>query len=58
VAIAIDLDALALAPGVAEVAGTARRRAVGAGGDGGEDFELCACLAPDAQAPGTTTWAR
>ena len=54
VAIAIDLDALALAPGVAEVAAQLGVEPWELAATGGEDFELCACLAPDVQAPGTT----
>jgi thiamine-monophosphate kinase len=54
VAIEIDLDALALAPGVAAVAGQLDVEPWELGATGGEDFELCACLAPDVRMPGTT----
>jgi thiamine-monophosphate kinase len=54
VAIAIDLDALPLAPGVADVAAQLGIEPWELAATGGEDFELCACLAPDVRAPGTT----
>ncbi len=43
--VAIDLDALPLAPGVTEVAATLGVPAWELGAAGGEDFELCACVA-------------
>jgi thiamine-monophosphate kinase len=52
VAIAIDLDALPLAPGVADVAAQLGVAPWELAATGGEDFELCACLA--GEAPGTT----
>jgi thiamine-monophosphate kinase len=52
VAIAIDLDALPLAPGVADVAAQVGVEPWELAATGGEDFELCACVA--ANAPGTT----
>ena len=57
-AIAIDLDALALAPGVAEVAAQLGVEPWELAATGGEDFELCACLPPGVHAPGTTTVGR
>jgi thiamine-monophosphate kinase len=54
VRIEIDLDALPLAPGVADVAGRLGIEAWELGAGGGEDFELCACVAPGAPAAGTT----
>jgi thiamine-monophosphate kinase len=44
VRVEIDLDALPLAPGVAEVAGQLAVEPWRLGAAGGEDFELCACL--------------
>jgi thiamine-monophosphate kinase len=52
VAIAIDLDALPLAPGVADVARQLGVEPWELAATGGEDFELCACLA--GEAPGAT----
>ncbi|HEY7619655.1 MAG TPA: thiamine-phosphate kinase [Solirubrobacteraceae bacterium] len=54
VAIEIDLDALPLAPGVAEVAARLGLEPWEPAATGGEDFELCACLSADVAAPGTT----
>jgi thiamine-monophosphate kinase len=54
VAIEIDLDALPLAPGVAEVAARLGLEPWEPAATGGEDFELCACLPADVGAPGTT----
>jgi thiamine-monophosphate kinase len=54
VAIEIDLDALALAPGVAAVAAQLGVEPWELAATGGEDFELCACVAPDLRMPGTT----
>jgi thiamine-monophosphate kinase len=51
VAIEIDLDALPLAPGVADVAAQLGVEPWELAATGGEDFELCACLAPDASMP-------
>jgi thiamine-monophosphate kinase len=45
VAIEIDLEALPLAPGVADVAAQLGVEAWELAATGGEDFELCACLA-------------
>ena len=44
VAIEIDLDALPLAPGVADVAAQLGVEPWELAATGGEDFELCACL--------------
>ena len=53
--IEIDLDALPLAPGVAEVAAQLGVEPWELAAAGGEDFELCACLAADVPPrPGTT----
>jgi thiamine-monophosphate kinase len=52
VAIEIDLDTLPLAPGVADVAPQLGVEPWELAATGGEDFELCACVAVDA--PGTT----
>lgn len=49
VAIEIDLDALPLAPGLAEVAQQLGVPAWELAAAGGEDFELCACLPASAQ---------
>ena len=54
----VDLDALPLAPGVPAVAAACGREAWELGVAGGEDYELCACVAPadreaaEAAAPG------
>jgi thiamine-monophosphate kinase len=48
VRIEIDLDALPLAPGVAEVAEQLGVPAAELAATGGEDFELCVCVSPDA----------
>jgi thiamine-monophosphate kinase len=53
VAIAIDLDALPLAPGVADVAAQLGLEPAELAATGGEDFELCACLM--AEMPGGVT---
>ena len=45
----IDPAALPLAPGVVEVAAQLGRDPVGLALAGGEDFELCACVAPEHQ---------
>jgi thiamine-monophosphate kinase len=50
VRIEIDLDALPLADGVAEVAAQLGVPAADLGATGGEDFELCVCVGPDAAA--------
>ena len=47
VAIDIDLDALPLAPGVADVAAQLGVEPWELAAAGGEDFELCACVAVD-----------
>jgi thiamine-monophosphate kinase len=52
VAIEIDLEALPLAPGVADVAAQLGVEPWELAATGGEDFELCACLA--GEAPATT----
>jgi thiamine-monophosphate kinase len=52
VAIEIDLEALPLAPGVADVAAQLGVEPWELAATGGEDFELCACLT--GEAPGTT----
>jgi thiamine-monophosphate kinase len=54
VAIAIELDALPVAPGVAEVATQLGVEPWELAATGGEDFELCACAPADATLPGTT----
>jgi thiamine-monophosphate kinase len=54
VAIAIDLDALPLAPGVAEVAAELDLAPWELAATGGEDFELCACLPAGVEVPDTT----
>ena len=46
----IDLDALPLAPGVAEVAAALGLDPASFGASGGEDYELCVCVAPAARA--------
>jgi thiamine-monophosphate kinase len=51
----IDLDALPLAPGVAEVAVQLGLEPWELGAGGGEDFELCACLPAGAELPEATT---
>jgi thiamine-monophosphate kinase len=53
--IEIDLDALPLAPGVAEVAAQLGREPWELGAAGGEDFELCACLPAGTEAPDGVT---
>ena len=50
--IEIDLAALPLAPGVAEVAEQLGVPAAELAATGGEDFELCVAMAPDAGAGG------
>jgi thiamine-monophosphate kinase len=54
VAIAIDLDALPLAPGVTDVAAQLGLEPWEPAATGGEDFELCACLPEGIAMPGTT----
>jgi thiamine-monophosphate kinase len=57
VRIEIDLDALPLADGVAEVAAQLGVPAAEMGATGGEDFELCVCVGSDASARITgVTW--
>jgi thiamine-monophosphate kinase len=46
VRVALDAAALPLAPGVAEVARALARDPAELAATGGEDFELCACIAP------------
>lgn len=55
VRIEIDLDALPLAAGVAEVAAQLDVAPWQLAATGGEDFELCACLPADVDAPAATT---
>jgi thiamine-monophosphate kinase len=50
VCLALDADALPLAPGVAEVARALARDPAELAATGGEDFELCVCVAPSDQA--------
>ena len=52
----IDLDALPLAPGVAEVAAQLGVEPWELAATGGEDFELCACLPPRRCRRRGTTW--
>jgi thiamine-monophosphate kinase len=60
VRLALDAGALPLAPGVAEVAHALGRDAAELAATGGEDFELCVCVAPDdrsaAEAAADVTW--
>ena len=52
VAIEIDLDALPVAAGVADVAAQLGVESWELAATGGEDFELCACLPPGVQMTG------
>jgi thiamine-monophosphate kinase len=53
----IDLDALPIADGVAEVAAQLEVPAAELAATGGEDFELCVCMAPtDAARAGGVVW--
>jgi thiamine-monophosphate kinase len=54
VRIEVDLDAVPVAAGVAEVAAQLGIAAWDPAATGGEDFELCACLPPGASVPGAT----
>jgi thiamine-monophosphate kinase len=60
VRLALDAAALPLAPGVAEVAHALSRDPAELAATGGEDFELCACVAPAdraaAEAAAEITW--
>jgi len=57
VRIEIDLDALPVADGVAEVAAQLELPAGELAATGGEDFELCVCMAPaDAERAHGVTW--
>ena len=60
VQLALDADALPLAHGVAEVAHALGRDPAELGATGGEDFELCVCVAPAqraaAEAAAALTW--
>jgi thiamine-monophosphate kinase len=57
VRIEVDLDALPLADGVAEVAAQLDATAAELAATGGEDFELCVCMAPaDAARAEGVTW--
>jgi thiamine-monophosphate kinase len=46
----VELDRLPVAPGVAEVAAALGTDGASLAATGGEDYELCACLPPDARA--------
>ena len=57
--LALDADALPIAPGVAAVAQALGRSAAELAATGGEDFELCACMPPERRAEGEAaglTW--
>jgi thiamine-monophosphate kinase len=60
VGLVLDAGSLPLAPGVAEVARTLGRAPVELAATGGEDFELCVCVAPEdcaaAEAAAGLTW--
>ena len=60
VRLALDAAALPLAPGVAEVAAALSRDPLELAATGGEDFELCVCVAPGdraaAEAAADVTW--
>jgi thiamine-monophosphate kinase len=60
VRLTLDPAALPLAPGVADVARALGRDPLELAATGGEDFELCACLAPErraaAEAAADVTW--
>jgi thiamine-monophosphate kinase len=60
VRLVLDVDALPLAPGVAEVAHALSRDPAELAATGGEDFELCVCVAPQdrpaAEAAVPLTW--
>ena len=56
VRIELDLAALPLADGVAEVAAAARRRPAAFAATAGEDFELCVCLPERARAAVEAEW--
>jgi thiamine-monophosphate kinase len=60
VRLALDAAALPLAPGVAEVAAALGRDPLELAATGGEDFELCVCVAPAdraaAEAAADVTW--
>jgi thiamine-monophosphate kinase len=60
VRLALDATALPLAPGVAEVAHALGRDPAELAATGGEDFELCVCVAPEdraaAEAAADVTW--
>ncbi len=60
VRLALDAAALPLAPGVPEVARAMARDPAELGATGGEDFELCVCVAPEqraaAEAAAPLTW--
>ena len=60
VRLALDAAALPLAPGVAEVAHALGRDPAELAATGGEDFELCVCVAPEdraaAEAAADLTW--
>jgi thiamine-monophosphate kinase len=51
----IDLEALPLAPGLADVAAQLGLEPWEPAAGGGEDFELCACLPADVEVPGFAT---
>ncbi|HVE69004.1 MAG TPA: hypothetical protein VNB64_10530, partial [Solirubrobacteraceae bacterium] len=56
----VDLERVPIAPGVAEVAGQLGVDAAELAATGGEDFELCVCVAPErragAEAAAALTW--
>ncbi len=57
--LALDADALPIAPGVAAVAQALGRSPAELAATGGEDFELCACVPPERRAEGEAaglTW--
>lgn len=60
VRIAIELERLPLAPGVADVAGALGRDPAAFAATAGEDYELCVCVPPDArraaEAAAPLTW--
>ncbi len=56
VRLAIDLDALPLADGVAGVASALGLEGCELAATGGEDYELCACVAPEGAGVAGITW--
>jgi thiamine-monophosphate kinase len=55
VRVEVDLDALPLTPGVADIAAQLGLEPWELAAGGGEDFELCACLPADVEPPPATT---